>query len=634
MANRLFIGLGTWTYQHEPHLNLPAIKDALDKVTCLFTKKLGYTQALKQVSGNASSDKLRKTLDRWFAASDRNDSEWIVLYYTGHGKLDASGELYLLTSDYKSNFTPSTSFPAREIGGMLVSQNSSGEIRRTQRFLLILDTCFSGAVIPSFVQSLRARFEAGGTSPMFSVIASALPADEATVGSFATALVEALDAKSVGGIHQEFIYLDELVPAINQRLKYQKAHRLGLEAPDEPPYFFPNPRWVPQAPAGATVAEVQLFIERGEYVAHWNPVARGVEFATQTGDFFTGRQQIIADIAAWFHDSADHRICILTGAPGSGKSAILSRIIGYTRDEVPKEFARNEGGRDIFQPGDFDLAIHGKGKTLDDVLRRLGQTLEVPAEGTTILNYISDSATSFHLLLDALDEAREPGRLASELLRPLSMIPGVKILVGTRKEWITSFGSRVLTLTADADKYLSRDDLARYVEARIGSSKARRALAQAVAESAYPNFLIARLVSEDLLSRRRLPKLSELRLPASVSQAFDQYFRRFGADEMRVRSLLTPLAWAEGGGLPWSALWVPIVNALASGEPHYTDADIEWLMNHAGSFIVETLEKGRSVYRLYHQALADHIRAGRSAQEAQRAIVNGVLTTIPTDGSQ
>jgi hypothetical protein len=182
--------LGTWTYEHEPHLNLPAVKDALDKVTCLFTEKLGYKHALKQISSNASSDKLRKTLDRWFAASDRNDSEWIVLYYTGHGKVDASGELYLLTSDYESDFTPSTSCPARETGGMLVSQNSAGEIRRAQRFLLILDTCFSGAVVFSFVQSLRARFETGGAGPMFSVIASALPAEEATVGSFATALID------------------------------------------------------------------------------------------------------------------------------------------------------------------------------------------------------------------------------------------------------------------------------------------------------------------------------------------------------------------------------------------------------------------------------------------------------------
>lgn len=208
------------------------------------------------------------------------------------------------------------------------------------------------------------------------------------------------------------------MPAINQRLQYHKAHRLGLDAPDEPPCFFPNARWVPQAPVGATVAEIQRFVERGEYIAHWNPVSRGVEFATQTGDFFTGRQRIIADIATWLHDFTDHRICILTGAPGSGKSAILSRIIAYTRDEVPPEFANHQDGRNSFRAGDFDLAIHAKGKTLEDVLRRFAQILEVPPEATTILNHIGDSTTSFHMLVDALDEAREPGRLASELLRP------------------------------------------------------------------------------------------------------------------------------------------------------------------------------------------------------------------------
>ena len=40
----------------------------------------------------------------------------------------------------------------------------------------------------------------------------------------------------------------------------------------------------------------------------------------------------------------------------------------------------------------------------------------------------------------------------------------------------------------------------------------------------------------------------------------------------------------------------------------YTDDDIRWLLDRVGSFLVEGLEGGRSVYRLYHQALTDHLR--------------------------
>jgi hypothetical protein len=149
---RIFIGASTWKYQCEAHLNLPELKDVLEEVAAFFTGKLGYERALEEISANPRSEVFRKKLDKWFAAKDRDDSDWIVLYYTGHGKLESGDKLYLLTTNYRSDLTPSTSFPADEIAAMLVSQNASGENRRAKRFLLILDTCFSGASALSLAQ--------------------------------------------------------------------------------------------------------------------------------------------------------------------------------------------------------------------------------------------------------------------------------------------------------------------------------------------------------------------------------------------------------------------------------------------------------------------------------------------------
>src|SRR5262249_39953224 len=45
----------------------------------------------------------------------------------------------------------------------------------------------------------------------------------------------------------------------------------------------------------------------------------------------------------------------------------------------------------------------------------------------------------------------------------------------------------------------------------------------------------------------------------------------------------------------------------------YTNDDLHWLRHRAGSYIVEATEASRSAYRLYHQALTEHLRATTAA---------------------
>src|SRR5208337_4743994 len=86
-------------------------------------------------------------------------------------------------------------------------------------------------------------------------------------------------------------------------------------------------------------------------------------------------------------------------------------------------------------------------------------------------------------------------------------------------------------------------------------------------------------------------------------------------------------AYAEGTGLPWENLWAPLASAIA--EVPYTDSDIEWLLDHAGAYIVEESEDGRSVYRLYHQALADHLRLRGRTAEIQRRLTTTLSEQTP-----
>ena len=144
-----------------------------------------------------------------------------------------------------------------------------------------------------------------------------------------------------------------------------------------------------------------------------------------------------------------------------------------------------------------------------------------------------------------------------------------------------------------------------------------------------------------LITGRSLALRSELVDPAD--RAWSDSLPTLAADAMRedldgrledladrTRELLLPLAYAQGSGLPWEDIWPLLARAL-TGTP-CTSADLDWLIDAAGFYIAEsTSEDGRrSVYRLYHEALAEHLRAGRNNSAAdQTAIVDALTVHTP-----
>ena len=112
-----------------------------------------------------------------------------------------------------------------------------------------------------------------------------------------------------------------------------------------------------------------------------------------------------------------------------------------------------------------------------------------------------------------------------------------------------------------------------------------------------------------------------------VGDAFGQFLSRFGPNEERATDLLRSLAYAQGGGLPWESFWAPLASAIAGKS--YGDSDIKWLLDNAGAYIVEGIEKERSVYRLYHQALAEYLHRNGQNSEIHRRIVEVLLAQTP-----
>ncbi|MFD7916761.1 hypothetical protein ACFV30_39740 [Streptomyces sp. NPDC059752] len=95
--------------------------------------------------------------------------------------------------------------------------------------------------------------------------------------------------------------------------------------------------------------------------------------------------------------------------------------------------------------------------------------------------------------------------------------------------------------------------------------------------------------------------------------------QRLGDQAERATDLLLPLAYAQGQGLPWEDIWAPLVTEIAGRTR--TDVDLLWLRREAGSYVVEATENDRSAYRLYHEAMAEHLRENTDDRAVHAAYV-------------
>ncbi len=412
-------------------------------------------------------------------------------------------------------------------------------------------------------------------------------------------------------------------------------------------------------PLEALVRHWALY-EPGELASHWSPKARGVERENKPGWYFTGRTQALQELVAWLGGGrADGRVRAVTGGPGSGKSAVLARVVTLAdpvyRQRVPD---LEPAHRTVPPVGCVQVAVHARHKTVDDVVRAIARATELEADAPdALIDALLARAELRTIVVDALDEAVEPTAIAGKLLRPLAADARVRVLAGTRPgledELLNALGSNVVRLDLDNPPYLEQADLVEYVCRRLllidqptaptpyrGQVQLAEQVAVAVATRAYPTFLIAQLVSRTLVEQDSVVDVGvpewQVHFPASVADAMQSYLERFGADERKVRDLLRPLAFAEGEGIAEGPLWVRLAADL-SGRP-YEQHDLTWLLQSAAAYLVETparKEEGTAYYRLYHAALADYLRwdylrSRRLDQRAaERMITSALFAEVP-----
>jgi hypothetical protein len=490
------------------------------------------------------------------------------------------------------------------------------------------------------------------------LVTATRPREAARPGVFAEAFTQAIDDLATGAHAPPNLAVDAIVGVLNNRYlpPSQRARLHVLGALGELPPFLPNPRHEPGLAGLDLETQRRLREQRTEDLrTHFEPRARGVELDIEPGSFFTGRRYVLTELSQWLAAlTEDTRVRIVTGHPGSGKSAVLGRLVMLADPEYRPAVPLEEIAPETIPPVKaINVAIHARNRTTEELLGRLTTASGVPAHDVDgLLTALSRISRPFVVVLDALDEAVDPARTITELLQPLVRATAhgapLRLLIGTRRHLVADLthgtGSGTLVLDLDSDAYLEKADIVEYSRrcllAATPDSPYRDApdavvssVADAIASAAGQAFLVARIVSRSLAGEPvvadPLDPSWRSNLPSTVGEAMEDYLHRFGTDERRVRDLLLPVAYAEGAGLPWEDLWAHLASAIAARP--YSDEDLRWLLRQAGAYLVEGLADGRSAYRLYHEALTEHVRRHdpRPTTEIQRAITRVLVDHVP-----
>jgi WD40 repeat protein len=605
-----------------------------------------------------------------------------VAYWTGHGIRSSRSHLLLAGTDSPAD-------PAGHAEAVNPEELFEQLIRSpAQVGLMILDTCYSG-MFGIIAEKVMAKTRAG-TDPSpnivgkrIGVLTTSHPAKMVTSPVVGAALARVLANPDTGsaswGRRDEKIDLGELRKALNAEIgSAAKAHvdwhawraeSTGW-ATDDGRDWLPNPAYLDLRLDEVVELQRELlaFTKASE---HLDRSHRGLEVGS-SGWAFVGRVSTLNAINDWLK-SASEGVLIVTGPPGSGKSAVVGRMVTlsiapYRAHALRAGVLAEVPPSTLPEAGAFDAAVHAREKSLLAVLSQLAEAFGLDLGESTkgMDTEAAMEALRSHLrrlgqerrrtiAIDAVDEARAGhGRAIGQACRDLGEIPGVRVLVGVRysvsgapvregtdpsarlrQHWPAAI---IVDLNDDP---CTQADMERYVERRLAGrhqdGSQRRSVAKAVAEkavSAQGYFLYARIVSRTLEEATTLPGPGEL--PSKATDAFAaDLLDRFGADRDRFDDLLGALAWAFGSGLP-KTVWPKVAETVLGLGAVYETSDINDLLDRAGSHVVESEENGQSVYRLAHELLNEYYRnrhrrhpAGMSHAEIHRRIAETLIQAVP-----
>jgi len=652
------------------------IKDQVEVITGWLTSPALDAErrfALKAPESLLSFTQLRDFLHEQNIADAVDDA--LVVYVTGHGeKGHRSGRHFLRFAETDIERLPGTALATSDVVSAAVSSSA-------EHVLVMVDSCFAGSLRAELAMLLEDMGLPRRDLSTLAVITAGDFDDSPSIGSFTSVIGQALAAiqgEEAGftGPYLSFREWGDLLDEVVRDNPGQVKPRWAW--PDKPPdvlsWCLPNPHYH-REPDVVSTALRELSVPQALFTTHWHDRASGRASEQDVGWYFSGRADAMRTLSQFLRDGDG--MLVVTGAAGSGKSALLARLVTLT-DPM---FLSNPRFQDLVQAvapeerppsGGVDAAVLARGKSSVDLIGDLLNALGAPPvpPGAALVQVLleriarvggSGPAT---IVIDGLDEAHDARACLNDVVLPLGRARTgngrgvVRLLVGIRssaqsartgvglyderadelldllEESVRDSRQYVHTRVLRTDELDCRSDIAAYAQALLlgGPStpytdwELAQATAEAIASATAPSFLDARLAADQLRTAHQVQDLAEeawlqrleVGTTALLREDLSEVARDYDVSSTVLLAALRATAFAFGAGLPWSKVWPAVAAALTPAQAQAArdtfDAAIRALLSsRLIGYLAHGEEDGRMVYRPVHQRVSEALLSAPSS---------------------
>ncbi|MER5883749.1 AAA family ATPase [Streptomyces sp. NPDC001941] len=440
--------------------------------------------------------------------------EAVVVYITGHGLRRVAPRHFLTFAGTTEERPFATAFPTSELITAVLDSES-------EHVLVLVDSCFAGTLDAELTVLLEALGKERRGHDGAAVVTAGDHDEQPLVGSFTERVVLACErmrdeAAGYTAPYLSFQEWEQLLDEVGRdehgrekdlvdaRWIVPRSRRRGPSA------CLPNPRFRPTtSPVGPALRELALLpaedaaghhdalrdgdalqggdtlqggdalrdMAVGSVDGFWSERASGRAAEDDAGWYFSGRATQMARLTAFLDDGEG--ALVVTGAAGSGKSALLARLVtlsdpGFATD--PRYAGAVAGTPPALRPrpGAVDVAVLARNKSAGTVVRHLLDGLrQGPGEPSSppvaelplraLLRHVlerSRSGRPVTVVIDALDEAADPLAVLNDVVLPLARLRGpdgtrgARLLLGIRSSPVLAYPAADDLVDERADQLL------------------------------------------------------------------------------------------------------------------------------------------------------------------------------------
>ncbi|MFC4072780.1 hypothetical protein [Actinoplanes subglobosus] len=584
----------------------------------------------------------------------------LIIHIVTHGRLMADGALYLYGGDGLFHETGQIDHFVRQLG------HSDGP-----QVLLLLDVCHAGAATRQpwqlrtgnercWVLAACAPEDLAFNGRFSEAVANVLHGFGSGGAHVDAAHAHLRFTMVAAAIRREVKRLVDRDDAMSQEV-VGTLRDVSADDPDLP--FFPNRSFT--ATAGRRVrVDVPQTVE--PFLADVDEALDPVHFMNRAGGrvasgapadgpgCFSGRNEQLRELTDWCNGHGP-RLRVVTGSPGVGKSALVGVVVCAAHPDLHKPTQRL--WKDVAWTPFVNrrlVAVHARRRTITQIVASLATQLGLPdRDEWTVPGFLTAVAALEKppfVVVDALDEAHRYEQVLEHLLLPMAREerpdgePLCRLLVGMRpwpvfdelRRLAEESGGLLDLDRVDRDRLLV--DLENYVVSLLRHHRpydhrdfaaARGAFAAHLADALvsatrdggsthWGEFLVAGLYTYHVATA--LEPVRDFQAAAALGESAPRTLPDLLELDLRqrtnpwLRSVLTVIAYAHGEGMPAEL----IQDAAAAFRPDgITAVDgpqrnlIAEALNTVRFYLRATTDvDGTTLYRLFHQGLADYLRRG------------------------